>query len=213
MNLGPDLAVHDQLKSFFADLTTDDDAWPLMFPGVATDKVEYMRDAFRALGPTVVLGFPRGENPWPVVAVILMPDSPEQEFVGRGQINVQAAAADNTLQFGMAVNQQVGVIIVGENSESNRILSIVAKAGIMAGHTFFAENALPGYSYGGQGDLAPDQTYLPEHLWVRQQTWSFLFMDEVLVGTSGDKIRGPVYCGVEGTDLGNGFTGKVEPTT
>ena len=210
MNEGIDKVSRDWIQTVFDTLYTSDEQWEYIFEGMDPTKRDRYRDDFRAHRPTVILGYPRADSPWPVVAITLQNGATAQDFMGRG---LEVVPSPQVKVYSMAETEQVGIVAVTKNSDVTRILTLLAKAAMMVSEPALSAEGYSGYQYQGAQDLSPQVTYLPEDLYVRMQTWSALTLNTVGVATSDKAFAGPVFCGIEGRDLGSGYVGQVVPTT
>jgi len=211
---GPDKIVLNLLKQQAALLMTDNTYWTQLFDGEASGAEVPYRDDFRANSPTIKLGFARQTDSWPVWAVVLTGDANSAEFIGKNERTIlETSTVDNdALTYSMLTEQEVSIIVYSENPDVTRVHSMIANLIVLAGLNYIVEAGIDCFSYGSMEDLAPQPNYLPETLWARMQTWKFTMNWTAPATRARQTIYPPVYIGEDGTDLGDGHTGRVDPT-
>lgn len=217
---GPDFYIASYLEGVVTILATDDEdgesdaLWLKLFPASAVSdaKREEMKAAFRgAYRPTVILAYPRSRAKWPVWAVVLEQEHPEEEYLA----GFEDVDPDNGEQsIGVYESQSLQIMVITEgNPEVARWQCNVVKRTLLAALPFMMAdpNGPSEFHYRGMTDLVPDQRYLPEELVGRTQRWSFSYEDEVV--TAIEYLHGPVMVASEGYKLNPSGTvrGGVRP--
>jgi hypothetical protein len=114
---------------------------------------------------------------------------------------------------GFAVTERVEIWSVSKNAMETRVLNAFARGAIVACERAILEtDFVAGLQYQGTRDLAPQQPYMPEDLWVRAQTW------EVVWALSVEAVRfdkqvlltPPALVGFEVEEVRPGVKGRVK---
>lgn len=224
--LTADLAVEAILNAGVSLLLTDDAAWDLILHDVPAAERVVIRTRFRqGVGrtPTVLLGYPRANSPWPIWAVYLAMEAADAEFMGKGGDGAQnydveddeghdvemAATAQRLM-----TKPQVGVVVATINAKETAIQSVIAGRLILSAFDLFVDAGFADLSFVNRGDLAPDPTWLTENIWAREQRWT-LTQEESAARELGDGIAlvPPVRGGLPDVDFGGGDMGIAVPET
>ena len=211
MNEGADKALRDTLDAFFVQLQTDDALWSGIFDRMDATALANYKTNIRANPCTVRLGYPRDEEPWPVVSLSLASAAPEKDVATRSYGIVGGATPYEMFETVLA--QQVVCHCVTRNIDETRILAALVLAGSLAARDYLTGQGYACLNPQGMQDLSPMESGLPAELHARIVSFSILELCQVNVTTVKHKITGPVYCGIIGDDLGHGHTGGVDPVT
>lgn len=224
--LTADLAVEAILKAGVALLLTDDAAWDLILHDVSAAERVAIRTRFRqgaGRTPTVLLGYPRANSPWPIWSVYLAMEAGDAEFLGKGGDgptnydveddeghDVEMAATAQR----MMTKPQVGVVVATMNGAETAIQAVIAGRLILSAFDLFVDEGFADLNFVNRGDLAPDATWMVENLWAREQRWT-MTQQESAARELGDGIAliPPVRGGLPDVDFGGGDFGIAVPET
>jgi hypothetical protein len=204
--LGSDLVLY----SVLAEVTKramegDTKAWvKKLIPGVQDSAYDEYAALLRNKAPKAMLGYAREMGHYPFWAVFLTSETLAQPTLGMETVPGEQ---------GFAVTERVEVWSVSKNAMETRVLNAFARGAIVACEGAILETEfVAGLQYQGTRDLAPQQPYLPEDLWVRAQTW------EVVWALSVEAVRfdaqvlltPPALLGFEVEEVRPGVKGKVK---
>lgn len=222
--LSADLAVEAVLHQGLALLLTNDRAWDLILHDVeAADRV-VIRTRFREGAnrtPTVLLGYPRANSPWPIWAVYLAIESLEQEYTGKGgdgpmhydveddegaTVDVEATARR------MLTEPKVSVIVATKNARETAVQSVIVGRLLLASVDQFFEDGFKDLRFLSRGDLAPDPTWMTEDVYARRQDWSVVQQESAALELGeGIALTPPVRAALPDVDYGDGDHGRATP--
>lgn len=145
-----------------------------MFGALVEDaEVEEFITNFQRLPPEVVLGYPRTSTQFPCFAVILQEDSEDQNFVGdfAGETEDDEDADPNGYMeyAGVLCNNAFGVFVYAQHPDVCLYLYYFAKMVIFGAKPFFLTNGMTEVTIDG-GEVAPDEQYLPDNMFIRTLT-------------------------------------------
>ena len=183
--------------------------------GMTSGEIAKVRAEFVDKPPRISLAYPRRNGPWPLWSVILAEGSPEQEYAGKGADVQVPTEGDPEQVYVMNIEQAVMVAVhVEQNPDTARIHADLVMAAMMQGGDTLYDAGLDGYGFNGAADLAPDPAILPEHVFVRAQTWTFSLTLSKRKVWGGRLIRPPVYVANKTAVVDDaGHTGGAEPST
>jgi len=135
-------------------------------------EAESIKTYFLANGLNVYNGYPRLDSKHPFVAIILASEGEAETFLGdyAGMITEEGEF------YGMDVkgsfwNHVFQLPVVSEHPDITTYLYEMVKVIMIAGLPFLTAQECHTFSFSG-ADLAPDARYIPNHLFVRQLTFS-----------------------------------------
>jgi hypothetical protein len=179
-----------------------------------TDKNE--RDSwvnsFTKRPPKVVLGYPRTSSEFPCYSVVLEAERETDEPLGHylGQ-SLEDEGGDTSFEYtGSMFEQTFGIYVYAEHPDVCIYLYQFAKAVYLGAHETMLCCGLIDPSYSG-GELAPDEGYLPENMFVRVLRVSLKSLTTVPRVLSPDPSRARVT-GIFADDIVvSGVRGGVHP--
>jgi hypothetical protein len=128
---------------------------------------------FQRLPPEVVLGYPRTSTQFPCFAVILQEDAEDQNFIGdfAGETEDDEEIDPNGYMeyAGVLCNNAYGVFIYAQHPDVCLYLYYFAKMVIFGAKPFFLSNGMTEVTIDG-GEVAPDEQYLPDNMFIRTLT-------------------------------------------
>lgn len=134
----------------------------------AEERATYVRD-FQEKPPTVVQGYPRANAARFPCWSIVLEDEKEAEgalghFIGRYQPEESTDLAEEFL--GAMFDQTYGIYVYAEHPDVCGYLYHLAKFILLGSHETLEECGIIDPEFSG-GELAPDEGYLPENMFVR----------------------------------------------
>ncbi len=153
-------ANRDQLVRFFSHFFD-----PMM---TVEERNTYV-DNFQAQPPVTVLGYPRTGSEFPCYSVVL---ENEQEgepgaldhFMGRTEATATKPVSE---YLGALFEQTYGVFVYAEHPDVCLYLYHLAKLILLGSHAVLEESGIMDPEFSG-GELSPDETYIPENMFVRR---------------------------------------------
>lgn len=177
-----DMAVTLILRAWWLTLAQSEDVWNAAlrkFPAEIRARARlYFLD--RDNGKMVIGGYPRVDEKPPLVAVVLLNESPDQEYMGQGVGLV--ASYSNPAEFmeeiGNITVSNVGIMVLAESDEIGHVYSELVRIGCMIAERRMLEAGFANFLFVEASDLAPEGMYLPKDYWIRTYTYSVLEQNE-----------------------------------
>jgi len=123
---------------------------------------------FQAEPPKAILGYPRSTAQFPCFSIILEGEEETQGLIGdyAGQTTLDEDVDDFSEYIGAFYNSTYGIYIYAEHPDVCVYLYQFAKSVIHAGKAFLFSCGVTSMTISG-GELAPDETYMPENMFMR----------------------------------------------
>ena len=123
---------------------------------------------FQKQPPKAILGYPRSTASFPCFAIIMESEQEETKFVGDfiGETHEEDDAKYAAEYVGAFYNSTYGIYIYAEHPDVCAYLYQFAKATMHASKGFLFTCGIHDMSLSG-GELAPDETYIPENMFLR----------------------------------------------
>jgi len=133
----------------------------------AAERADLIKN-FQARPPRAIIGYPRSTAQFPCFAVILESETEKEGFVGdfAGETLRDEDVRDAQEYVGAFYDSTYGVYIYAEHPDVCAYLYQFAKSVVHAGKAFLFSCGIHGMSLSG-GELAPDETYMPENMFMR----------------------------------------------
>lgn len=172
VQLSADRLVVQALRSGVAVLLADQ---PLFRRYLASwDSAEIDREwaRFTARPPVVQGAFARTGDKFPFWSVVLGSESSEEEFLGQFlEADLAAGTYGSQVQGGIE-KQGVAVWLQCEHPDETRAHHLLAKAIIRGSVWWLIQQGATTVEYNNAHDLTPEQSYLPDSVFTRMQSWS-----------------------------------------
>jgi hypothetical protein len=176
----PDYALSKILQAWFEVLRTNDDMWAAMLSNYPPEVVSRARSSFLndKARLRVMSGFPRTNEPPPIIAVVLLTETPETDYLGQAAGLVESYDDNTELmeQIGDVSVSSVGVMVIAPNDELGHIYSSLVRKGCLIAQRRMLESGFVSFSFGDASDLAPAELQLPQDYWVR--TYTYVVMEQ-----------------------------------
>lgn len=132
-----------------------------------SDRNDLIRN-FQTQPPKAVLGYPRSTAQFPCFSVILEGEQEKESFLGdyAGQTTEEEDERDASEYLGAFYSSTYGIYIYAEHPDVCVYLYQFAKSVIHASKGFLFSCGVHGLSLSG-GELAPDEAYIPENMFIR----------------------------------------------
>lgn len=195
-----DIDNEDQLRRFFRHFFD-----PMV---KAAERDSYVTN-FQRNPPTAVLGYPRTSTKLPAFAVILEQDTEVDKPLGTflGQTGPEEHRDEAEEYIGTMFEQTYGVYVYAEHPDACIYLYHFAKAVFLGAHEVLHECGIIDPSYNGN-EMTPEETYLPENMFVRRLGVTFRSLSSVPAILSPDPKD--VRTGVWADDIVvSGMRGRV----
>lgn len=128
---------------------------------------------FVRLPPETVLGYPRTSTQFPCFAVILQEDAEDQNFLGDfgGETeDDEEVETDGYKEYAAALcNNSFGIFVYAQHPDVCLYLYYFAKMIIFGAKPLFLSNGMTEVTISG-GEVAPDEQYLPDNMFMRTIT-------------------------------------------
>lgn len=154
------------------DLTVLDELFQNNFL-LSDEELNTIKTYFTAHPINVVNGYPRSDSKFPLVAITLGSDAESDTF-----LNDDAGFIDDeeSPYFGMDIKTAIyeynyQLLIYTEHPDITAYYYEIIKSILLANLDYLVEQDCFGFSISG-AELAPDPRYIPEHLFVRQITFT-----------------------------------------
>lgn len=123
---------------------------------------------FQTLPPKAILGYPRSTAQFPCFSIILEGEQESQGFIGdfAGETTEDEDAKDASEYVGAFYDSTYGIYIYAEHPDVCAYLYQFAKSVIHAGKALLFSCGVQSMNLSG-GELAPDETYIPENMFMR----------------------------------------------
>jgi hypothetical protein len=140
-----------------------------------TEREEFVTN-FTRLPPEVVLGYPRTSTQFPCFAIILQEDSEDQNFIGdfagETEDDEEGLGVDEYKEYaGVLCNSSFGIYIYAQHPDVCLYLYYFAKMIVFGAKPLFLSNGMTEVNISG-GEVAPDEQYLPDNMFMRTLTVS-----------------------------------------
>lgn len=123
---------------------------------------------FQTIPPKAILGYPRSTAQFPCFSIILEGEQETQGFIGdyAGETTIDEDVKDAEEYLGAFYDSTYGIYIYAEHPDVCAYLYQFAKSVIHAGKAFLFSCGVLSMNLSG-GELAPDETYMPENMFMR----------------------------------------------
>jgi hypothetical protein len=146
--------------------------------------------------------------------VILASKDIEADYIGKsgGGLSSGPDEPPEKEQFAMSTDQAVMIACHAQgNADVCREHSLIVTAAILSARDYLVSQGVDGYGFQGMEDLAPQQGYLPDDVFVRGQTWSFVMSEGRAIQLNYEIFDGSkLYVGLKGVDVGDGHIGAAD---
>jgi len=138
-------------------------------PMVTKDERDSYVSNFQRNPPTTVLGYPRTTTRLPAFAVILEQDTEVDKPLGTylGQTGAEEVRDEAEEYIGTMFEQTYGVYVYAEHPDACIYLYHFAKAVFLGAYNVLHACGIIDPSYSGN-EMTPEETYLPENMFVRR---------------------------------------------
>jgi hypothetical protein len=161
----------------------------------ASERDSYVNN-FQRNPPTAVLGYPRTSTKLPALAVILEQDTEVDKPLGTylGQTGPEETRDHAEEYIGTMFEQTYGVYVYAEHPDVCIYLYHFAKAVFLGAHEVLHECGIIDPSYNGN-EMTPEETYLPENMFVRRLGVQFRSLTTVplILSTDPKDVRTGVW--------------------
>lgn len=146
-----------------------------MFGALIEDsEVEEFITNFQRLPPEVVLGYPRTSTQFPCFAIILQEDAEDQNFVGdfagETEDDEEIDPTGDYMEYaGVLCNNSFGIFVYAQHPDVCLYLYYFAKMIVFGAKPLFLANGMTEVTIDG-GEVAPDEQYLPDNMFIRTLT-------------------------------------------
>lgn len=203
--MSPDKLIERALKAGIASLLADRSKFERILASSCTAaEIASAWTRFNARTPAVRAAFARTSDSFPEWSVALIPERLQQGFIGD---LIERNHATGRKTIGAVHEATVAVFIQTDHPEETRMHDQIGKAIIYGSKLWIVQQGALTINYGSSTDLRPDETYLPETVFTRQQTWEVSGLmatyeefdsphDEALIHMAGitvDGIPGGVF--------------------
>ncbi len=202
-------ATDDVLKATGAD---SDARWGGLFRGEDAATIASAQATYRRKPPTIKRGYARTNERWPVVSIVLAGEDQDQSILGMDSHDEVTGAGTVRNVKAMFLAEAVTIFVHAEGPEIAALLHLVARQVLLGAMQAFADAGFDSLSYSGGRDLSPAESYLPENVWTRVQTWRALEHTETHVASS-ETLKTIVWLARDDMDRGDGVMGGVVATT
>ncbi len=170
-SLSADRLIEQALKAGVAALVADAALFARMLASYPADERARERARFLARTPSVQGAFARASDKFPLWSVVLGDEQADHEMIG-DYLEVDATAGPYGSQvLGAIEGQAISVLIQCEHPDETRSHHLLAKSIIRGSALWLIGQGATEISYQGARDLSPQESYLPENIFARQQTW------------------------------------------
>lgn len=136
-------------------------------PTAEENAIEEFAERFRARTPKVVIGYARSAADFPCLAIVMESEDEAESFLADHLGEERDPASGQPAEYTGAFWDSVyGVYIYAEHPDECMLLYQFAKSVIHAGKGFLISCGLADVHLSG-GELAPDESYMPDNLFVR----------------------------------------------
>lgn len=206
--LSADLLVIAALKAGLQALVDNEALFLSLLAAYPADERARIRTRFLARTPTVQPAFARTSDPWPLWSVVLADRSPTDLFLGH-RIGVAADIGTNgSRQFGYVGSQSVQIYLHTEHPAETRIHDLLCEACLFGQVGWLLGQGATSVIPGGARDLRPDETYLPETVFSRVQTWDLGGLTVAYEALPAPHTT--IYAHITGITV-DGIPGQVDP--
>ena len=161
------------VAAYAADNDLIDDLFSEVFSLDAGERTA-IKAYFAAHTLAVVNGYPRSNQVFPMAAIILAQEGEAEQFLGNylGMVDEEGNTLYGADFEGSMWEHTFQIPVASEHPDITTYYYELVKKSLLAGLPSLVEEGCYGFKLGG-ADLAPDPRYIPEHLFVRQLTFTF----------------------------------------
>jgi len=173
--LGPaDFALQTILYAWFDLLKTDTQAWDnalYKFPDEVVAKArEDFLDEKRPV--QVISGFPIADDRPPLIAIVMLDEQDDTEYMGQMEGAYQPETGDPVLQIGNITKPMIGIMVVSDDRRNfPQVLGELVKTGCLIAQNLMIEAGFIDLKFVGAQNLMPQEYFLPQQWWVRSYTY------------------------------------------
>lgn len=177
----PDYALTVILKAWFAYLASNEDAWNMALRIYPAEIRARARKSFLSKdnGMKVMGGFPFVDDLPPIVAIILLSESPVEEHMGQavGMTESYDDGDEMMSVVGNITQSTLGIFVIAQNDEMGHIYCTLVQQGCLIAQRRMLEAGFANMFFNDAADLAPTETNLPNQYWLR--TYTYTVMEQV----------------------------------
>lgn len=168
---------------------------------IDTDERDSYVDNFLRQPPTITLGYPRTTAIFPMISVVMESENEDTEAMGAylGQTQEAEGQVEAREYVGTMFESTFGVYVYAEHPDVCIYLYNYVKGVLLGAHEVMLACGLIDPHFSG-GDLAPDEGYLPENMFVRVLRVSLHSLMTVPVVLNPDPVKTRIT-GVFATDI------------
>lgn len=176
----PDYALSKILEAWVEVLRSNEDMWNAVLAEYPAEVKTRTRQSFLSdrARLRVISGFPITNNLPPTIAVVLLSEAPEADYLG------QAAGFETSYDdeseimevVGDVSVSHVGVMVITPNDELGHVYSTLVRKGCLIAQRRMLEAGFISFSFGEASDLAPAELNLPQEYWVR--TYQYIVTEQ-----------------------------------
>ena len=119
--------------------------------------------------PTIITGFARAEEPFPLFAILLMSETTTQDYIGVGDQAFLMGDVQMGSTFRKRVTGRFGIHVFAESPDLAAAYYRVARRILNVGTFYLIKNKLDSPKLDGQ-DLAPEAKYVSDNVFLRLLT-------------------------------------------
>jgi len=140
---------------------------------LSDEELSTIKTYFAAHPPNVANGYPRNDSEFPLISITLLSDSEAETFLNE---DATMLADTDDPYFGMDIKTAIWeynyqLMVYTEHPDITAAYYEIMKSILLANLDYLVNLDCFGFSLSGS-ELAPDLRYLPEHLFVRQITFT-----------------------------------------
>lgn len=169
-----------------------------------------IRTQFLAHRPNVQAAFARLSDPWPRWSVCLGGSSPSELFIGHRLGVDSSLGAHGSKESGYLSTQTVDVYLHCEHPNETRVHDLLAQACILGQALWMIGQGAHTVIPSNIRDLRPEETYLPENVYTRVQSWEIGGMSVAFEQLPAPKTE--IYAHLTGVTV-DGHSGRIVPVS
>jgi hypothetical protein len=167
----PEQLIATLLKTGVSAISGDVDLLDPILIGMSVKDRQVVKDYWASNPPSVVSGYARMSGPFPCIAIVLMTETVQQDYVGLGQeFDEGPLIGDDSDDFDLykrRLNGQYGIHIYAEHPDICLAFYRVVRRIVNVGCKWLIKNHLYDPLLTG-AELAPDPKFAPDHLFIRR---------------------------------------------
>lgn len=174
----PERIIVDLLNLGITAISADTDLLDDILGALSAGELTKAKDYWGDHPPSVVTGYARFNNPFPIVAVVLSSDPNLQDYIGLGE--EAALDGDDNVEGFLFKRRMKGVYTVyvyADHPDVTLWYYRIVRRILNVGVKYMIANGFEDPSFDG-ADLAPDPRYTPDNVFVRRLTVSGEYEEE-----------------------------------